>query len=220
MPGDRRVVRAAFFTLQETGQWIGSWTPWYGFVNFPKGSAIRLPAGSHVVAEIHYRGIKERVTDQGELGLSFAAEPPPHTVSDVVLEAKGPVPAGMAAQRLRAVTRLTAQTYALALWPEITPGITSIEVSARKPDGETEVMLFAKDFPMDWPTPYVYKEPVALPGGTDLSVVAYFANLGPAPQMGRLRLTVRVYRKAASEGTTPRQAAGQSRTSDSTRTAH
>src|SRR5262245_30442688 len=32
LPGDRRVVRAAFFTVQETGQWIGSWTPWYGFV--------------------------------------------------------------------------------------------------------------------------------------------------------------------------------------------
>src|SRR5580704_7485464 len=56
MPGDYRVVHAAFFTIQETGQWIGSWTPWYGFVNLPKEAAIRLPAGCHVVAEIHYRG--------------------------------------------------------------------------------------------------------------------------------------------------------------------
>src|SRR4030095_1774522 len=30
-PGDRRVVRAATFSVQETGQWIGSWTPWYGY---------------------------------------------------------------------------------------------------------------------------------------------------------------------------------------------
>jgi len=28
VPGDRRVVRAATFSVQETGQWIGSWTPW------------------------------------------------------------------------------------------------------------------------------------------------------------------------------------------------
>src|SRR5262245_13108519 len=29
-PGDRRVVRAATFRVRETGQWLGSWTPWYG----------------------------------------------------------------------------------------------------------------------------------------------------------------------------------------------
>jgi hypothetical protein len=178
MPGDRRVVRAAFFTIQETGQWIGSWTPWYGFVNLPKGSAFRLPAGSHIVAEIHYQGAKERVTDQGTLGLFFAAEPSPDLVSDVVLDAKG--------GNARAVTRLTAETHVLALRPEAMPGVKSIEVSARKPDGGTEVLLFAKDLRMDWPTPYILKDPVVLPKGTDLSVIAYGASV---------RLTVSGYRK-------------------------
>jgi hypothetical protein len=198
MPGDRRVVRAAFFTIQETGQWIGSWTPWYGFLNLPKGSAIRLPAGSHVMAEIHYKGAKERVTDRGDLGLSFAAEFPPDPVSDVVLEAKGEVPARASAQRFRAITRLTAETHVLALRSETVSGVKSIEVSAHKPDGGTEVMLFAKDFQTDWPTPYIFKEPVALPSGTDLSIVAYFANAGAAPQTGGVRLTVSVYRKAGT----------------------
>jgi hypothetical protein len=198
MPGDRRVVRAAFFTIQETGQWIGSWTPWYGFVNLPKGAAIRLLAGSHVMAEIHYRGAKERVIDRGNLGLSFAAAAPPDPVSDVVLEAKAEVPAGASAQKLRAVTRLTAETHVLALRSETMAGLKSIEVSARKPDGGTEVMLFAKDFQTDWPTPYIYKEPVVLPSGTDLSVIAYFTNAGATPQAGGIRLTASVYRKAGT----------------------
>jgi hypothetical protein len=198
MPGDRRVVRAAFFTIQETGQWIGSWTPWYGFVNLPKGSAIRLPAGCHVMAEIHYRGTKERVIDKGNLGLSFADAAPADPVSDVVLEAKGEVPAGAMAQKLRAMTRLTAETHVLALRSEAMAGLKSIEVSARKPDGGTEVMLFAKDFQTDWPTPYIYKEPVVLPSGTELSVIAYFTNTGATPQTGGLRLTASVYRKAGT----------------------
>src|SRR5215469_11182077 len=46
MPSDRRVVRAAFFTIQETGQWIGSWTPWYGITSLPRGTAFHLPAGA------------------------------------------------------------------------------------------------------------------------------------------------------------------------------
>ena len=55
MPGDRRVVRAAFFTIQETGQWIGAWTPWYGFIELPTAATLRLEPGAHVVAEIHYQ---------------------------------------------------------------------------------------------------------------------------------------------------------------------
>lgn len=121
MPGDRRVVRAAFFTIQETGQWIGSWTPWYGFVKLPNGAAYRLPAGAHIVAEIHYRGVKERITEHGTLGLFFADQPVPNMVSDIVLEAKNP-----AGQKFRAATRLAADTYALALRPELSDGVKSI----------------------------------------------------------------------------------------------
>src|SRR5258708_6068020 len=137
MPGDRRVVRAAFFTIQQTGQWIGSWTPWYGFVNLPKGAAYRLPAGSHLVAEIHYRGAKERVVEHGAVGLFFDAARAPDLVSDLVLEATaGP------SKKVRAAARLTAATYALALRPEMGPGVQSVEAAARMPDGGTEVMLF------------------------------------------------------------------------------
>ncbi|MBZ5676504.1 MAG: hypothetical protein LAP61_19885 [Acidobacteriia bacterium] len=167
MPSDRRVIRAAFFTVQETGQWIGSWTPWYGFMSLPKETAYRLPPGSHVVAEIHYRGGKERVVEQGTLGLFFADQTAADLISDVVLENK---------------TRLDADTYVVALRPDIQPGVKSIEVSARKPDGGTEVLLFAKDIPVDWPTPYILKEPVRLPRGTVLSVT------------GTARSTVSVYR--------------------------
>src|SRR2546421_2934791 len=88
MPGDRRVVRAAFFRIQETGQWIGSWTPWYGFTELPSGSSYRLHAGSHIVAEIHYRSAKERVVERGTIGLFYADKPAPNTVSDLILDAK------------------------------------------------------------------------------------------------------------------------------------
>ena len=189
LPGDRRVVRAAFFTVQETGQWIGSWTPWYGMARLPAGAAYRLPAGSHLVAEIHYRGANEAVEDRGTIGLFFADQPAPRSVTDLVLEAEGRGTAG-AAQRLRAETKLAADTYALALRPEIAGGVTSIEVSARKPDGGTDILLFAKDLPTDWPTPYIFTEPVLLRRGTTLSVTAYYAG---APLPGKLRLTVSRY---------------------------
>jgi len=165
MPSDRRVVRAAFFTIQETGQWIGSWTPWYGFVNLPKGSAYRVAAGSHIVAEIHYQSAKERVVEQGSLGLYFADQPV-DAVSDVVFDVK--LDGKLDPKKTR--TRLAADTTILSLLPEIAPDVKSIEVSARKPDAGTEVLLFAKDLRTDWPTPYIFKDPVKLPKGTELWV--------------------------------------------------
>jgi len=170
MPGDRRVVRAAFFTVKETGQWIGSWTPWYGFTQLPDGVAYRLPPGSHIVAEIHYQGMRERVVDQGVIGLFFADKPGPNVASDLMLEAKNNA---AESARFRTETRLAMDTNVLALRAEIPNGVKSIEVSARKPDGGTEVLLFAKDISPDWPTPYIFREPVLLRRGTVLSVTAY-----------------------------------------------
>jgi hypothetical protein len=184
IPGDRRVVRAAFFTVQETGQWLGSWTPWDGVAKLPPGSAYRLPAGSHIVAEMHYRGTNEQVVERGTLGVYFAEQPTPHVVSDLLLEAKDE-----GGGKLRAEARLAADTYAWALRPEIPNGVQSIEVSARAPNGGTDVLLFAKDFPADWPTPFVFATPVLLRKGTTLSVTAYG---GPALP-GKLRLTVSRY---------------------------
>ena len=193
MPGDARVVRAAFFTVQETGQWLGSWTPWCGNTLLPSNASYRLPAGAHIVAEIHYRAAKETVTEQGTLGLFFADRPTANSVSNLILEAKGDVPAGATAQRFRSQTRLTTSLSALALRPEAAAGVTSIEVSARKLDGGTDVLLFAKDISPDWPTPYIFKSPVRLAAGTTLSVTAYYSNSSSAPLPGGVRLTVSRY---------------------------
>ncbi len=176
MPGDRRDVAAAFFTVKETGQWIGAWTPWYSHFDLPKGSAWRLPAGAHIVADIRYREEKQPA-DAGTLGLFFADQRSSKPVSDLVLEAS-------ASQKVRASKHLTADIDALALRVESQPGVQSIEVSARKPDGTTEVMLFDKNIRADWPTPYIFKDPVLLPRGSDLAVVVHY------PGAGGIRLTV------------------------------
>jgi hypothetical protein len=169
LPGDRRVVRAVFFTLQETGQWIGSWTPWSGFTKLPKGVAFQLPAGSHVVAETHYQHGKDRVVDRGRLGMLFDTAVA-NAASELVLEGQ------------RAATTMAADTTVLAMRPEATAGIASLEVKARRPDGGTDVLLFAKDFAAKWPTPFVLAEPVVLRRGTVLSMTAHGT--------GTVRLTV------------------------------
>jgi Cu/Ag efflux protein CusF len=165
-PANRRAVRAVSFTIQESGQWLGTWTPWQGFTALPDGLAIRLPAGAHLIAT--FLGSKEPVTDAGSLALYYADRASPRAVSTFVVDSK---PA-----------KLAQDTNILALEPALHPGIRSIEVFARLPTGATQVLLFAKNIPLDWPTPYVYRRPVALPKGTELKVVQHYAgDAGVAP---------------------------------------
>jgi hypothetical protein len=194
MPADRRVVRAAVFTLEATGQWLGSWTPWYGVVQLPSGAAHRLPARSRIVAEIHYRGAGEPVIDRGTLGLHFTNDRAARSSPDLVLVANDsgrPTPPDLlasGARKRRATTRLAADTRVWALWPDVVPGLRSIEVSARQPDGTTEILLFARDLSTEWPTPFILKEPRLLPRGTELTLAAHVDGIA-APRSVRLRVS-------------------------------
>ena len=200
-PGDRRVVRAAFFTIQETGQWVGSWTPWYGFTKLPAGVAFKLPAGAHLAAEIHYQHTNESVVDRGTIGLVFADTANPQAAADLVLTARSDTPAGDVTTRAHAQTVLAADTALLALRPEVGPGVKTVEVSARRPDGGTEVLLFAKDLQLDWPTPFVFSDPIVLPRGTTLSVTAYYTSAGASGSPAGVRLTVSGYTPPPSKAT-------------------
>src|SRR5512138_996227 len=113
MPGDSRVVRAAVFTVQQTGQWLGSWTPWYGFTKLPDGVVDRLPAGTRIVADVYYRGAAEAVVDRGALGLYVADLSNGRTRrGDVILDATRDQ-AGL----FRASARVAADTHVWALRP-------------------------------------------------------------------------------------------------------
>jgi hypothetical protein len=193
MPEDRRVVRAVVFTVQETGQWIGSWTPWYGHVSLPDKTAYRLPAGAHIAAEIHYKGAGEPVEDSGKLALFFADGPAANRPSDLILSAASGTPAGDQKLRYHAQTQLAADTYLLALQPQLAPGIQSIELTARRPDGGTEILLFARDLLIEWPTPYIFKEPVHLPTGTRLSLTTYLDSRAGNPPADGITMTLSRY---------------------------
>jgi len=196
LPGDRRVVRAAKFTIEGTGQWLGSWTPWHGYVELPEGVAILLSDDARVVAEVYYGTTDERVVDEGSLGLYFLSEgvPPVAPASDLVLSVQGGLLAGARDQRFSVEGGvLESDTAILSLLPEFEQGIQSFEVSARTPDGGTKILLFAKDIPVEWPTPYILADPVMLPAGSRLRVVAHFDNTSDASQVAGIRVTVSRY---------------------------
>ena len=189
-PADRRFIRAAWFFEEESGHWLGSWTPWYGTTRLHDGLAWRLEPGARIVAEIRYvSGQVERLARQGTLGLHFGGggtgEP-----RGLVLEARGEDLGNGEGRRYFAETTLVSDSRILALRPEVVSGVESVEVAARTPDGGTEILLLAIDVAADWPTPYVFATPVSLPRGSSLSLVVYYGETG-ATAPATLSLDVR-----------------------------
>jgi hypothetical protein len=172
MPGDRRVVRAAVFRLESTGQWMGSWTPWYGHTRLPDGVGVRIPRGSRIVAEIHYRGASQAVVERGELGLHFADRPVTAVSSDLVLEPLARSRANDTRGLVRSTVPVTSDMRVWALQPEIAADLDSLEVTAHRPDGGTEILLYARDVSAQWPTPFILKKPLLLRRGTQVSFIA------------------------------------------------
>ena len=180
LPGDPRVVRAAVFSVESTGQWLGSWTPWHGHTKLPDGVAIRIRPGSRIVADISYRSAAEPVTDRGEIGLHFADGPTGAASPDLVLQ---PTPDARGA--FRAAAPITSDTHVWALRPDIDGDVASLEVTARRPDGGTDILLYARDVSAEWPTPFILKTPLLVRRGTQLSLVARSKD-GAPPRNARM----------------------------------
>ena len=195
MPGDRGHIAAAVFSVDATGQWLGTWTPWHSFVSLPDDVVYRLPARTRIVVDIHYRGTGEPAVDAGTLGIFFSPprslpspgsrtpSPGLRAATDIVLDARPTT----GSRTLKGMSRLTGDTRVWAIQPEIVPGLSSLEVSARRPDGGTDVLLALVNPSIEWPTPYLLKTPRLLARGTELFVVA--RSFEGQPRQVRVRVS-------------------------------
>ena len=190
-PEDRRVMRAVFFSVEGSGQWLGSWTPWYGVTTFPADTAVRLAPGARIIAEVHYKGGSEPIMAGGSLGLYFAGGAPARSVEDLVVNAS-PLPGGEGRPKFQGTATLPADIVALALKPDVQAGVEAFEVSATKPDGTVQVLLLVRDALPEFPTPYINANPVHLPAGTQLRVTYYYkaSAVADQPMPSALKLTI------------------------------
>jgi len=191
---DRRVVRYAAVYELRSGQWLGTWTPTHPVSTMPTGAAVQLPADGKVAIEIGYRGTAEDASGSGELGLYFSADKPAQVASPLEISAAPvTVAAGKTGERIRTEHTLKSATTAAALWPNVGAGATSVEVTALRPDGVVEPLLWLRDYRPDWPSSYVFKETITLPAGTRLAVTVYYDNAGDTPLRARSSLSVTAF---------------------------
>ncbi len=185
-PADRRVIRYAAVYESATRRWLGTWTPGQPMTSWPASAATRLPARAKLTVEVGYRGTDETVSGASDLGLYFSEERPTNAASTINVTANAAtVPANATGQRIRVETTMTAATTASAVWPTLGAGARSLEITVIRPDGSVEPLLWLKNYRADWPSAYIFRDPVMLSTGTRVVLTAYYDNAGDAPLQAR-----------------------------------
>ncbi len=195
-PGNGAVVHGAWFAIERAPQSrvikaakrinnncppnaesLGRWVPGQSANRLPNGVASRLPAGSRVVLKIRYRKTGEEATDRSRVGIYFAKEPVNRAISHVAISAPAAViPPNAENHRVKASHAIAEPAEVVAIRPLLFPFAKSIEVTAHRPDGAIEVLIWARDYRFDWQPAYFFKKPVALPKGSRIEVTAYLDN--------------------------------------------
>ena len=208
---DRRVARVAFFTVAETGQYLGTWTPWRTSGQLPDGVAVRLPARSRIAIDVLYQSPSdsasqqpsERVVDLPSLGLYFAATRPAREMTTTVLEGQPAAASatGAPAPRVAATFVVPRDLSIIEMRPEIGPGGRSIEVKVKRPDGSFQVPLWIRRFRQEWQTSYVFRQPLTLPKGSIVSAIAYFDATASGQGRPGFKVTLSSYEPMAGTPT-------------------
>jgi len=161
---------------------LGTWMPGQTPMALPKNVARLLPARSRIVLRIHYQKGSEAVLSHGSLGLYLASGlgrnglgmRPLHTLT--LAAPAQDIPAGPDLYRVKLSHRMREASEAITIRPLLFPLAKSVEVTARRPDGSVEVLVWARDYRYDWQPQYDFKKPVPLPAGTAIEVTAYLDN--------------------------------------------
>jgi hypothetical protein len=204
-PADRRAIRYAAIYDARNGRWLGTWTPSAKVSAMPAGAGVQLPAAAKLTVEIGYKGNPEagEVPASSELGLYFLEKAPAQTTQSIDITAAAAVNVApqKIGERIRTETTIKSATTVAAIWPRLGPGARSIEVTAIKPDGVVEPMLWVNNYRVEWPSPYILKEAVALPAGARLVMTAYYDNKSDAAIAARPAVSITVVSAARRNAT-------------------
>jgi hypothetical protein len=183
LPGDRRVVHHFLLWLANesgTGQesLLGGWAAGANQEPLPPGTARLLKQGRALIGDFHYHPTGVAATDRTRIGVHFAdpEEVEKELVNLWILNAEFEIPAGDPDYGASASHVFPQDGKILALTPHMHYRGKDMTYTATYPDGRQETLLRVSKYDFNWQTGYQFAEPVAIPAGTRVDVVAHWDN--------------------------------------------
>ena len=191
-PGNRAVVHHALVALVPPGDTrtrfdtLGAlldYAPGMPPMILPEGTALRVPAGSKFLFQMHYTPNGSPQQDRTRLGFVFAdpRSVRSHVQGAAVMNPSIDIPPGAAAYRLSAEHVFSDDVRLLSLSPHMHLRGKSFRIEACFPNGRREVLLDVPRYDFNWQLRYDFAEPKPLPSGTRLVCTARYDNSSSNP---------------------------------------
>lgn len=198
-PSARPVVHHAIVSIRPpsdhgfySGQFLAGYAPGAAPQIWKPGQARLVPAGSHLIFQMHYTANGKPARDRTQIGLVFAKRlPSERAVALRALNSWFAIPRGAASYRVEASTTVREQAKLAAIRPHMHLRGKSFEVRAVFPDGRTKLVLSVPQYDFHWQPYYYLDTPIVLPAGTKLDCVAHFDNSANNPRNPNPREEVR-----------------------------
>lgn len=156
---------------------LGGWAPGMDPIQMPTGTGILLPKGADIVMQVHYHKDGKPETDLTQVGLYFAKYPVDKQLQ--IAAAINPmirIPAGDSDYTARATLPVMDNITLLGVMPHMHLLGHDMTVTATLPDGQKQLLVSVPDWDFNWQTIYMYKDPIHLPKGSSIDLVAHYDN--------------------------------------------
>jgi hypothetical protein len=154
----------------------------------PGDLAMELPAGSDIVMQTHFHPSGKAETEQAELALYFADQPPARKLVPIQVPpmfgfgANLDIPAGKSDFRISDTFRVPVDVEAISVGGHAHYICRAMDLTATLPDGQKIPLLRIDDWDLDWQDRYLFAEPVVLPAGTEIRTEIIYDNSASNPE--------------------------------------
>ncbi len=166
---------------------LGGWVPGASAEMFPIGAGMRIPAGARIVMQVHYSTAEAHShsglqfdhaveSDQTRVGLYLSQTPLERLAFRAVVNPFFVIPAGESRYQVRALSIIPSDVDLIGIAPHMHLLGRETRVTARFLNGQTRELIRIDDWDFHWQGNYTYREPIFLPAGTVIEMVAYYDN--------------------------------------------
>ena len=188
LPGDPEVVHHfILWRADESNQmqeaWMSGWAAGAEADEFPAGTARLLPAGRSLVGDFHYHPSGRATEDRTRVGIRFASadEIEKEFTNLWILNATFKIPAGDPNYEAKASYVFPQDARILSLAPHMHYRGKDMSYTAHFPDGSQRELLRVSNYDFNWQGGYEFVEPVEVPAGTRVEVLAHWDNSADNP---------------------------------------
>ncbi|HEX3872128.1 MAG TPA: redoxin domain-containing protein [Pirellulales bacterium] len=161
--------------------------------SYPPNTALRVPAGSKLVFQMHYTPNGRPQQDRSYVGFKFIepAEVTTRIQGGVIGSHQFIIPAGDSNHEVTAEVTSPVDLKLLTLTPHMHLRGKSFRYEAVFPDGERKILLDVPRWDFNWQLRYDLAEPIVLPKGTKVICTAHYDNSEHNPSNPDPSVTVR-----------------------------